>query len=210
MYFWAWCCLRGSFVQRVADGMLQTAVYSQAASYWISARQTTFFTVCASADFFQALLCGSKRRFPAWYYSQLSLSLPPLPQPAQKTSYFKGQDGRLSQVTSFYRSTRRTSALPSRVRRKAFLHHSIGKLPLQSCVSHESRLFRLATLNVLNTKKPLLLNCLWIFSGAFMAIKKVIDSADYHWFAIEHFLNINVGQRWGVIWLKGTHQSVAA
>lgn len=135
MYFWAWCCLQGSFVQRVADGMLQTAVYSQAESYWISARLTTFFTVCAAAEFFQGLLCGSKRKLSCLILlSTLSLT----PQPAQRTSYFKGQDGRLSQVTSFYRSTRRTSALPSRVRQKAVLLHSIGKLPHQSCASHKS------------------------------------------------------------------------
>lgn len=136
--------------------------------------------------------------------STLSLT----PQPAQRTSYFKGQDGRLSQVTSFYRSTRRTSALPSRVRQKAVLLHSIGKLPHQSCVSHKS-LLPSPTLNALHTKKPLLLNCFWILSVAFMAIKEVIDSADCHWIAIERFLNINVGQRLGVTRLKGRHQSVA-
>lgn len=60
MYFWAQCCLQGSFVQRVADGMLQTAVYSEAGSYWISARLTTFFTVCASAEFSRVYSVGQR------------------------------------------------------------------------------------------------------------------------------------------------------
>lgn len=69
IYCCAWCCLQGSFVQRVADGMLETAVYTLAESYWISAGLTTFLTVCASVEFFQDFLFRSKRHFPALYYS---------------------------------------------------------------------------------------------------------------------------------------------
>lgn len=56
----------------------------------------------------------------------------PFPQPVQRMSYFKGQDGGRSQVTSFYRSTPQTSTLPSRARQKAALLRSTGKLPHQS------------------------------------------------------------------------------
>lgn len=67
-------CLQGSFVQRVADGMLETAEYTQAGSYW---RLTTFFTVCASVECFQGLFFGSKRHFPALHYSHASFLPPP-------------------------------------------------------------------------------------------------------------------------------------
>lgn len=191
-------------------------------SSWWNASDSSLLTGRKLLDFskinyFLHCLCFGKifPGFTLWVKEVLSClillsTLSLTPQPARRTSYFKGQDGRLSQLTSFYRSTRQTSALPSRVRQKAVLLRSIGKLPHQSCVSHKSRFFRLPALNALHTKKPLLLNCLWIFSAAFMAIKEVIDSADCHWFAIERFLNINVGQRLGAIWLKGRHQSVAA
>ena len=56
----------------------------------------------------------------------------PFPQPVQRMSYFKGQDGGRSQVTSFYRSTPQISRLPSRARQKAALRRSTGKLPHQS------------------------------------------------------------------------------
>lgn len=64
----------------------------------------------------------------------------PFPQPVQRMSYFKGQDGGRSQVTSFYRSTPQTSRLPSRARQKAALLRSTGKLPHQSYAPHEPRL----------------------------------------------------------------------
>lgn len=196
----------GGALFRVADGMLETAA-NTGRSYWISARRTTFFTVGASLQCFQVYSLGQRGTF----LTCITLNaLPPPPQPVQRMSYFKGRDGRLSQATSFCPSTRRTSARPSRARQKEVLLRSIGKSPHQSCVPHESRLFPLPPLNVLHTKKLLLLNCLWIFSAAFMAIKEVIDSADCHWFVIERFQNINVGQRLGAIRVKGRLQSVAA
>lgn len=61
----------------------------------------------------------------------------PFPQPVQRMSYFKGQDGGQSQVTSFYRSTPQTSMPPSHARQKAVLLRSTGKLPHQSYIPHK-------------------------------------------------------------------------
>lgn len=61
----------------------------------------------------------------------------PFPQPVQRMSYFKGQDGGRSQVTSFCRSTPQTSRLPSRARQKGALLCSTGKLPHQSYIPHK-------------------------------------------------------------------------
>lgn len=53
-------------------------------------------------------------------------------QPVQRMSYFKGQDGGRSQVTSFYRSTPQTTMRPSCARQRGAPCHSTGELPDQS------------------------------------------------------------------------------
>lgn len=55
-------------------------------------------------------------------------------------SYFKGQDGGRSQVTSFYQSAPQTSKLLSRARQKGALLHSTGKLPHQSYIPLKHKL----------------------------------------------------------------------
>lgn len=72
----------------------------------------------------------------------------PFPQPVQRMSYFKGQYGGQSQVTSFYRSTPQTSRLPSRARRKGALFRSTGKLPHQSYIPYKPQLNPLPALTL--------------------------------------------------------------
>lgn len=75
-------------------------------------------------------------------------------------SYFKDQDGRLSQVTSFYRSTPQTNTLPSRARQKEALLRSTGKLAHQRCFPHKPRLSCLLALKTLHSKKNQNYHCL--------------------------------------------------
>ena len=106
-------------------------------------------------------------------------------------SYFKGQDGGQSQVTSFYRSTPRTSTLPSRARQKAALPRSTGKLPHQSSVSPRKppRLqlsTRFSSTSTSHDGNPSPLNC---FCESPLPLPKEIkegtDSVDCNWFAEE-------------------------
>lgn len=116
-------------------------------------------------------------------------------------SYFKGQDGGQSQVTSFYRSTPQTSRLPSRARQKAALLHSTGKLPHQTLhpprASATVAVYLLHALHLHHTvKNPSPLNCLWIFIAASTEIKDGTDSVDCYWFVQEQrFLDLNARER---------------
>lgn len=114
----------------------------------------------------------------------------PFPQPVQRMSYFKGQDGGRSQVTSFYRSTPQTSALRSRARQKAAFLRSTGKLPHQSSVSPASLLIS----NCLPAPAPHphhmmgIHRCLIasrISVAASTEIKEGTDSVDCYWFVEE-------------------------
>lgn len=125
-----------------------------------------FFTVCAFAMFFQYFLIGSKRQF---FLACITIDFLPFPQPVQRMSYFRGQDGGRSQVTSFYRSTPQTSMLPSHARQKAVLLHSTGTT--SKLYSPWASPHCLPALTILHGENPLLLNCLWIFSAASTAIK---------------------------------------
>lgn len=113
-------------------------------SYTLSVRTLVYFSKmnCLSSQ----ALCfgcifswGQRDNFSGLSYDRLS-PLSPLPQPVQRMSYFKGQDGGRSQVTSFYRSTPQTSRPPSRARQKGAPPRSTGKLPHQRFISPQASL----------------------------------------------------------------------
>lgn len=196
-------CFEKSIVQRAADNI----VHWNCSEHLLDFSKIIYFfpTVCSVAIFSSVFSLWVKE---ALFLACTTVEFLPFPQPVQRMSYSKGQDGEQSQVTSFYQSTPQTSVLPSCVRQKAVLFRSTGKLPHQSYNPHKPWLSCLTALTTALGENPLLLNCLWIISAA---VKEASDSVDCHWFVTGwRCLNINIQVILGTIQLKDRLQRAAA